>query len=539
MSTVDFQPDQADPVQPEQPTTVGGTLLRYLGIAIFTGFSIFFIYLLLSDGYWPLALVIGVITFMIDFVFLNPKAYPLRWMSPGLTFMILISVYPILFTVYISFTNYGTGHLLPKQQTIDVLSTRTFLPEEGNLLSYYAYRRGDGEFGLWLVPEGGEQPGFFVTADGLQLNPDELNLGAIDADGVPGSIEGWTALSRAELVRNIDVLGRLAFGEEESAVSLTGRLGVAAQLQPRYVYDPETDTMTDKQTGTVYFADAETGFFTSAEGQRLLPGYQVTVGLSNYQRFLTDPSFRGPLLLIFIWTFVFALVSVVLSFALGLMIAVVFGRNMPGQRIIKSLLIIPFAVPQVITILVWRGMLNPLLGVVSQGLQDVFNQPAGWPPFFADPIWVKVALIVINVWLAYPYFMLVSSGALQAIPTDMYEAASIDGAGAFHQFRRLTLPLLLVAVGPLLISSFTVNFNSFNVINLFNSGGPPMVGTATPAGHSDILISYVYNLAFGSGSGQQFGYASAITVVIFLMMVVVTLFQFSRMRIWEEVGESV
>ena len=98
-----------------------------------------------------------------------------------------------------------------------------------------------------------------------------------------------------------------------------------------------------------------------------------------------------------------------------------------------------------------------------------------------------------------------------------------------------TASWLLVAVGPLLISSFTVNFNSFNVIYLFNSGGPPMVGTATAAGHSDILISYVFKLAFGS-STQQFGYASAITFIIFLMMIVVTLFQFRRMGTWEEVG---
>ncbi len=116
----------------------------------------------------------------------------------------------------------------------------------------------------------------------------------------------------------------------------------------------------------------------------------------------------------------------------------------------------------------------------------------------------------------------------------MYEAADIDGASAWQAFRGLTLPLLLVAVGPLLISSFTVNFNSFNVIYLFNSGGPPMVGTATPAGHSDILISYVYNLAFGRGL-SQYGYASAITFMIFLMMIVVTIFQHRRMSTWEEV----
>jgi ABC-type sugar transport system permease subunit len=135
--------------------------------------------------------------------------------------------------------------------------------------------------------------------------------------------------------------------------------------------------------------------------------------------------------------------------------------------------------------------------------------------------------------------MLINSGALQAIPQDMYEAADIDGANAWQKFWNLTLPLLLVGVGPLLLGSFTVNFNSFNVIFLFNDGGPPMVGTSTPAGHSDILISYVYRLAFGAGRGQDFGYASAITIIIFTVLVLVTLIQYRYMRIWEEVGENV
>jgi ABC-type sugar transport system permease subunit len=534
MSAVDFQPETAA-ATPERPTTVGSSLLRYGGLLVFTAFSLFFIYLLLSDGYWPLAGIIGFIALMVNYIFLKPDAYPMRWMSPGLVFLVLISIYPILFTVYIAFTNYGTGHLLPKPQSIEVLENRTFLPETGNLLNYYAYRRIDSdELGLWLVPQDGN-PGFFGTSAGEQLTFDELGAGALDEDGVPAEIPGWEPLSRGDLVRNIDTLGRLTFGTEETGARLTGRLGVAAQLQAQFIYDEELDAVLDMKTGAVYYANSETGFFTDEAGQRLLPGYQVTVGLSNLQRFITDPSYRGPLLLIFIWTVIFALLSVLFSFALGLMIAVVFGRGMPGQRIIKSLLIIPFAVPQVITILVWRGLMNPLQGVVPTVLQDIFNQPAGWPPFFSDPIWVKVALIIVNVWLAYPYFMLISSGALQAIPSDMYEAAEIDGAGAWYQFRRLTLPLLLVAVGPLLISSFTVNFNSFNVINLFNGGGPPMVGTATPAGHSDILISYVYNLAFGTGGGQQFGYASAITIIIFFLMVFVTLFQYRRMGMWEEV----
>jgi ABC-type sugar transport system permease subunit len=505
--------------------------LRLLGLVIFTAFSLFFIYLLLSDGYWPLASIIAVITLLVNYIFLAPSAYPMRWMSPGLAFMLLISVYPILYTIYISFTNFGATNLLPKVQAIEVLEQRTFLPETGATLNYTVFRNDEtGEYALWLIGPDGNS--FFATVDD-ELEAEAIGAGALDADGVPTTIPGWTRLTRAETVRNITAISQTSFGREETAVSLTGRLGEAAQLQQRFVYDEALDAMIDRRDNITYFANAETGFFTAEDGTRLSPGYQVVIGLANYQRFLTDPSFRGPLVLIFIWNVIFALLSVLLSFALGLMIAIVFGRTMPGQRIIKSLLIIPFAVPQVITLLVWRGILNPLAGVIPNMLQSIFNQPVGWPPFFSDPYWVKVALIAINVWLAYPYFMLISSGALQAIPTDMYEAADIDGAGAWQAFRGLTLPLLLVAVGPLLISSFTVNFNSFNVIYLFNSGGPPMVGTALPAGHSDILISYVYNLAFGRGLAL-YGYASAITIVIFFMMVIVTIFQNRRMAAWEE-----
>ena len=532
MTAIEVQPDKGKGSKRERPTTATGTILRIGGLIIFTAFSLFFIFLLLSDGYWPLAAIIGVITLVINYVFLAPSAYPMRWMSPGLVFLLLISIYPIIFTIYISFTNFGAANLLPKVQAIEVLEQRTFLPEEGATLNYTVFQNDTtGEFALWLIGPDGNS--FFATVDD-ELAADAIGAGALDDDGVPSAIPGWTRLTRAQTVQNITAISQTSFGLEESAVQLTGRLGQAAQLQPRFVFDPELDAIVDRRENITYFADGENGFFTSEEGTRLSPGYQVIVGLQNYQRFLTDPSFRGPLLRIFIWNVLFALLSVLFSFALGLMIAVVFGRTMPGQRIIKSLLIIPFAVPQVITLLVWRGILNPLEGVVPNMLQSIFNQPVGWPPFFADPTWVKVALIVVNVWLAYPYFMLISSGALQAIPTDMYEAADIDGASAWQAFRGLTLPLLLVAVGPLLISSFTVNFNSFNVIYLFNSGGPPMVGTATPAGHSDILISYVYNLAFGRGL-SQYGYASAITFMIFLLMIAVTIFQHRRMSTWEDV----
>ena len=161
------------------------------------------------------------------------------------------------------------------------------------------------------------------------------------------------------------------------------------------------------------------------------------------------------------------------------------------------------------------------------------------PSWLTNQWWAKAAILLVNLWLSYPYFMLICSGSLQSISDEYYDAAKVDGASSWQQFWNITLPLLLVAVGPLLIASFTFNFNNFNLIFLFNQGGPPIAGTPTPAGHTDILISYVYNLAFAGNRGINYGFASAITIVIFFIVGAITLFQFRYTNMWEEVSENV
>jgi ABC-type sugar transport system permease subunit len=224
------------------------------------------------------------------------------------------------------------------------------------------------------------------------------------------------------------------------------------------------------------------------------------------------------------------------TFTVGLLFALLLDVGVPGGRLIRTLLIIPYAIPGLISVAIWRGMLNPNLGVISMNLANIFGSA---PPWFSDPGWAKFGILLINLWLGYPYFMLVCSGALQSIPKDIYEAADVDGASALQQFRSLTLPLLLITVGPLLIASFTFNFNNFVIIEAYNEGGPPIPGTPTPAGHTDLLISYAYRLAFGTGRGQDFGMASAVTIVIFLLVAAVTLLQFRFTKGWEEVSENV
>lgn len=518
--------------------TVGSVLLRLLAISLFWVGGSWMMLNMWLDGYWAIALTVLVITLSVTIIWLRPEAYALRWMSPGLALMLLVSVYPIAYTFYISFTNFGTGHLLPKVQVIEILQSRKYLPEDGVQFPYTLYRNPAGAFALVLQAETSDGSQFVAVRPNETVAPSQLaetlDNASPDELRFVGETAPYTSVPRNQMLGAISQLREITFGAGDYAVQVANTTQTAVQA-PQYIYDETTDSIWDQKNDVVYRGDDENGRFIAADGTVLNPGYSVGIGLANYFRFLTNPSFRGPLASIFIWTVLYAALSVLFSFGLGLFIAIAFGKKMPGKGLIKALLIIPFAIPNVISILIWRGLLNPINGFYGTALSSMMGQPID---IFSDSLLVKVALIAIQIWLSYPYFYLISSGALQAIPLDMYEAAEMDGGNGWHQFRFITLPLLLVSVGPLLIGSFMYNFNSFNLIFLFNSGGPPMVGTSTPAGHSDILISYVYRLAFESG-GQDYGYATAITVIIFFILLGVTLLQYRYMNVIEKVGENV
>jgi ABC-type sugar transport system permease subunit len=523
-----------EPKGSQGSTTVVGLVIRLVLLALFDGFAVWFILSLLQNDSMVLALAFGVITLFANVVVLRNDAFPIRWMLVGLILMALFSIYPILFTVNVSLTNYGFGHLLTKQQAIEQIERIKYLPEGAGEYRWTAYRSDDGQFAVWLQgPDGGgllALPGQAIVVAG----PGEFGIGELDSDGIPQAIEGFERLNRLTVVRYINELGELDLGVGERIARIQS-LDRAAELKQRYVYDEEADTFTDQLTGKV-FSPVE-GLFTSEDGEVLRPGFQVYVGFQNFTDFFASPAITGPLIRIILWNFAFAFLSVATTFFLGLAIALIFNdRALPGRKVILTLLLIPYTIPSLITIMVWRGMLNPEFGVVNKILEAV----VGWSPaWFTDQWWAKVAILIVNLWLGYPYFMLVCSGALQAIPTDIYGAAEVDGANVWQQFWRITFPLLLVAVGPLLVASFIFNFNNFNVIFLFIQGGPPIAGAATNAGHTDILISYVYNLAFAGGRGAQYGFAAAITMVVFVFVAIMTLLQFRYTQMWEEVGENV
>ena len=513
------------------------SILKYIIIIAVDLVLGYFTYRLVALDYIPLAIVFGVIILLITVSFLIPQLRHLKWMSIGLSAWLLFSIFPILFTIYNGFTNYGDGHLISKALAIEQISKQKYLPETGKSYEWVAFRSETNDYLLWLKDTDGNAT-IVRTTDSveaehtLEVIPGENGIGELDDNGVPKTIEGYTRLNKITASTD-DNLTNILFGEADHTIQVRSP-SEAAELMPLYEYDADTNVFTDVRNGKEYFDNA--GTWTSKDGIGLIPGYSAVIGVDNFVEFATSPGLRGPLVIIVTWNFIFATMSLLLTFGVGLLIAVIYSDpNFKGKKILRSLLLIPYTIPSLITILIWRGMLNPDLGIINRILEGAFGISPDW---FNNQYLARIAILIVNTWLGYPYWMLVTSGALQSIPTDIYEAAEVDGATGWQRFWRITLPLLLVSVGPLMISSFIFNFNNFNLIYAFINGGPPIPTATTTAGYSDIIISYVYNLAFASGRGIQYGYASAISFVLFILIAIMSLAQFRLTNMWEEVGEN-
>jgi len=478
-----------------------------------------------QDGNLFFALAIVATLVLITAIVLIPSLWPLKWISPALALMILLSIYPLLYTVYIAFTNYSDGHRYTKTEAIELLGERRYLPEGGSSYASTLYQNADGAFALWLINDAGES--FFATGDGAWT--------AVTGEA-PADYNGFAPLEGGAVFRALSAVDGVTFGDEANGVQVQSR-NEASGFAQQWVYDAATDAITDRATGTVYVSDPVLGEFIAANGNPAPFGYWVSVGFSNFSRIIESTLSQGPLVRVVLWTIGFAVFGTLSGFALGLLTALLLNGSHPSLRVLRTLLIIPYAVPGLVSVLVWRGMLNSNIGIIPEVLTSIFGAS---PPFSSDPGWAKIAILLVNVWFAAPYFMLIASGALQSVSSSVYEAAEVDGASAWTSFWQITLPLVLVALGPLLIASVIFNFNNFFLMEAMFGGGPPIAGTsAPPVGHTDNLISYTYRLAFSAGGTKDYGLASALGVVIFIIVGLLTLVQFRLTRSWEQVSESV
>lgn len=508
-----------------RPSFTVGLGLKLLFLGIINAAAIWAAVPLLEANAWPALVILLVATVAIDYVYLSKRTLPLKYLVPGTLFMLVFQVYPVIYSVNIAFTNYGTGHVLDQQQALDQIARVPSTTQTGERyqMRVMANDDGVGEIGLFLTNEEGEQ--FFGTQEGIITA--DLEDASFDENGLAVAYEDYVWLNLRQSQDRQDEL--LEYQVPTDAGVITVQTFTAAVIQPsRYQYDAATDTLLDVDTGDVLVP--EEGVFVRPDGQRLTPGWRVYIGFDNFSSVLTSDAIRGPFIRVFIWNFVFAAGSVFLTFVVGLVLALALNhQTLRGRRIYRALLVFPYALPSFMTVLVWAGMFNQDYGIIN----DVLNASIDW---LRDPWLAKIAILIVNTWLGFAYFFLVSTGALQAIPSELKEAASVDGATSWQGFRNVTFPLLMVAVAPLLISSFAFNFNNFNVVYLLTGGGPPIIGAQTPAGHTDILISYTYRLALESGSGTNFGLASAISILIFFIVATISAIAFRRTRALEELA---
>jgi arabinogalactan oligomer / maltooligosaccharide transport system permease protein len=501
-----------------------GLVMKIVLLSIFNGLAVWAATILAQQGKWIALVVLVAATVAIDLVYASKRALPLKFLVPGLVLLLAFQVVPIIYTVKVAFTKYATGHILTKSQAIVAIKTNSLAPPE-NGKSYVMAPARDSSGNLVLVLVDEDTGGAFVgTHDKVTPLP-KADVG-VNADGEIQSAKSYKLVKGNELFTLDKQLSTFTIPTRGAAAIRPEGLDSAIELQPSLRYDAGRDEFVRIADGVV-FRERE-GSYVAASGEDLEPGWKTGVGFKNFGRIIHNPLIRAPFLRVFAWTFAFAALTVLLSFALGLFLAVTLDLpKMRFQRLYRSLLIMPYAIPGFLSLLVWQGLLNDDFGVVNR----IFHTNIPW---LFDPTWAKISVLLVSIWLTFPYFFLVSLGALQSIPAELKEAARVDGGGAWQVFRKVTMPLLLIVVGPLMIASFAFNFNNFGNIYLLTGGGPA-AGDQTIAGSTDILISYTYKLAFASGKGSDYGLASAIALIIFFIVATISAVTFWRTKALENV----
>ncbi|GAA1968039.1 ABC transporter permease subunit [Agromyces allii] len=501
-------------------------LVKLLGLGIVDALAIFGIIILVGAEQWLVAAIVAIVAIAVNWIYFSRRKLPAKYLTPGVIFLVIFQVFVLVYTGYIAFTNYGTGHNGSKEQAVSSLMASSLeRVEDSPSYPVTVVDRG-GELGLLVTdPEGDALVG---TAE----QPLEPVSAEFDGDKAVAA-DGWTTLDFAQVLARTDEITELAVpysSDPNDGAIRTPDASSAYLYVSTLEYDETAGTMTDLETGTVY-SDIGTGAFTAEDGTELLPGWQIVIGFDNFVRAVTDERLAGPLVYVTLWTFAFALISVASTFFLGLFLAIVFNdARMRGRKFYRVLIILPYAIPSFLSALVWAGMMNESFGFINQVLFGGASIP-----WLTDPWLAKVSVLVVNLWLGFPYMFLVCMGALQSIPEELQEAATVDGAKPWAIFRLIKLPLLLVSVAPLLIASFAFNFNNFNVIYMLTDGGPRDSNAPIPVGFTDILISMVYKVAF-TGQTRDYGLASAYSILIFLIVAVISIIAFRRTKSLEELN---
>ena len=258
------------------------------------------------------------------------------------------------------------------------------------------------------------------------------------------------------------------------------------------------------------------------------------VGLDNFKTLFDSSSVLGSTFWsVLIWTIVWAFFATFSNYICGMILSLIINRKeTKAKGFWRFCFVLSCAVPMFVSLLIMRTMLQPE-GAVNVLLRNIgLIGPDASLPFFTDPTWARVTVIVINIWVGVPDTLLQLTGVLQNIPAELYEAAKVDGANAFQIFFKITLPYMLYVTTPYLISTFTGNVNNFNVIYLL-SGGDPVTNLSSTAGSTDLLVTWLYKLTVDK---QYYNVGAVIGIMTFVILAVGALFTYRNSKSYKEEG---
>jgi len=270
--------------------------------------------------------------------------------------------------------------------------------------------------------------------------------------------------------------------------------------------------------------------FTNYSAPDHLPPAKLVdwVGFQTFRNLLVLKTWSHTFYGVLTWTIIWAVLSTITTYFGGLLVALLVSqKGIRFKGMWRVILIVPYAVPQLISLLLMRNLFNGQFGPINQymgyfGLDGL--------PWLTDPFWAKVTVIIVNMWVGIPVSMLLIMGVLTTIPRDMYEAAEVDGASGYQKFRIVTLPMVLFSTAPTLITQFAGNINNFNAIFLL-TGGSPVNGDYQYAGSTDLLVTWLYKLTLDQNKNNM---ASAIGIIIFIIVASFSLYNYRRTKSFKE-----
>jgi maltose/maltodextrin transport system permease protein len=490
-------------------------MLRRILVVVLLLPALYLDFLAYESGSPWVALALLIIIALGAYIYLDKRGEAYRYLFPGIIGFGLFVIFPLLYTVVVSVTRYSSSNLLPYERALNLFQQET-ISAGGSAYNYKLLLQPSGDFQLYLGDDKNSSQRFI--SEPFELNPQAsipgeapVKLKALTEDATtPGQPLALAQITRQKLY--LPLRSRHFLLPDGALIALEGLQKFTAR-QRLWKSNPD-GSLTNLQDGSIVRPDFKQGYFVNQKGEKVGVGFRAFSGLENYAQIITDPRIQGPFLRIFLWTILFSALSVLGGLAIGMFLAVLLDwKELRFRNVYRTLLIIPYAVPSVLSILIFKGLFNQEFGAVNE-LFRAFHLFA--PEWETNPWGARAMILLVNLWLGYPYMMLVCTGMLKSVPSVIYEASAVDGSNPLKDFFHLTLPLVFPPLVPVLVASFAFNFNNFTLVYLLTAGLPKMMGGGI-AGETDLLVTYTFNLAFRD-SGTNYGLASAIATLLFFIV---------------------